>query len=92
MRLTALIAGLILAGCATSPVTPLDEGNYAVTVNSLFGTGSRSRMMDRATEEATDFCAQRGQIAQIRNANETGVMAVTPLSTQIIFKCAPPGQ
>lgn len=88
-----LTAGLVLAGCVTSPVTPLDGGDYLVAVHTFFGVSTPSALVDHATAQAVAFCSKRGETAQLVKAVGTGVPGLTNLSSDVVFRCvaaAPP--
>jgi len=81
---------LLAAGCVTSPVVPLDDGNYVSSVHTFFGATTRSQLVDKATSEAQDYCAQQGKVAHVKNAVGTGYVGLTNLSSNVVFSCETP--
>jgi uncharacterized protein (UPF0333 family) len=87
MRYLILTAVLVLTGCITAPVVPLDEGNYLASVHTMFGLTSPRALNAKAADEADEYCAQTGRTAHIKNRLSTGVVGLTNLSGNVVFSC-----
>src|SRR5258708_5571933 len=87
MRYLILTAVLILTGCVTSPVVPLDDGNYMVSIHARYGLISPRTLLMKAADEADDYCALTGKTAHIIS---TGVPGFTNLSGNVFFTCIAP--
>lgn len=70
MKKTAL-ACLVLAGCATnSGVVPIGPDSYLVSRQAGTGAGGLGTLKVEAIQEANQFCAKSGKIAQITSSSE----------------------
>lgn len=89
-KIFVLTAAIALAGCVTSPVQPLTEGTYTVSINTAFGVTSQGALLDKATRKADEFCAKQGQVAHLINQNGAGVTGLTNIGVTIAFSCVAP--
>jgi hypothetical protein len=85
-----LILTLALTGCVTSPVVKLDEGNYLVSVHTVFGLNPPRGLKAKAADEADEYCAQSGKTAHIKNWFGTGLPPFSTLSGDVVFTCIAP--
>lgn len=91
---TAIIvsAALLLAGCASTGVIPMDRDSYMIAKkDGAPGLGVSLSNKGEVYREANDFCRTKG--LQVETLNEV----VTPAaparlgSTELRFRCVPPG-
>jgi hypothetical protein len=76
-----------LAGCVTSPVAPLGDGAYTVSMQTSFGVTTRSAMQGKLIDEATAYCAKEGKLPLLRNSVSSGVPGLTNVGATIVFSC-----
>lgn len=89
MRYLTLAALLTLAGCVTSPVLPLDDGSYLVSMHTGFSLTPKGTLIEKAAIEAQSFCAKSGNDALIKNSMATGIVGLTSKSASVVFNCVP---
>ena len=82
-----ILTMVLLAGCVTSPVVPLDEGNYLVSIHTIFGLTPPRALTTKAAAQADEYCAQSGGTAHIKNMFGTGVPGLSTLSGNVVFSC-----
>ena len=93
MRVSYLIlcSLLVLSGCASTGIVPMDRGTYMISKQSaagLFGTPDGVRA-DIYTE-ANEFCARTGQAVETVNAEiKAAIPFVRTGSAMLQFKCVP---
>ncbi len=91
MKIAALGVTALLTGCATvSSVATLAPGVYTVSVQDVSTWGSPSQVIDRAAEEADDYCGKQGKTASLVNTVNSGRRGILPLQNTIVFRCEMP--
>lgn len=85
-----LILGLAsLAACSTvTEVTPTGQNTYMVGSNARGGFTSDAAVKQLAIQRANDFCAAKGQVAQVTSSTSSGVQMWTPQNAEVQFTCA----
>jgi hypothetical protein len=90
MRYVILIS-LLLIGCSTSDPIRLGDNRYMISTTSYTGLSTRAGQIQRAMDDANDFCAKRGKVAQLQSDNSQGQPTVTPVSENVVFTCVTAG-
>jgi hypothetical protein len=90
MRYLLLTALLAIAGCVTSPVMPLDDGSYLVSMHTAFSITPKGTLIEKAAIEAQAFCAKSGKDALVKNSQATGIFGVTSKNANVVFTCVAP--
>jgi len=90
MRYVILIS-LLLMGCSTSDPIRVGENRYMISTTNYIGLSTRAGQIQRAMDDANDFCAKRGRVAQLQTDNSEGQPAVTPVSENVVFTCVTAG-
>lgn len=91
MRYLIPAALLTLAGCVTSPVVPLDDGSYLVSMHTAFSLTPKDTLIEKTAVEAQAFCAKSGKDAHIKQSVATGTVGLTSKSANVVFTCVAPG-
>jgi predicted small secreted protein len=86
MKLLLLAAAVIvLAGCATTAdVLPTGKNTFMVSTTGAYGRDTQSA----AIKIANAFCAGRGQVATIRETQNTGIRGYTITTGTVQFTCS----
>lgn len=89
MRLLVLIGmSIFLAGCQTAyDVQDLGGGRYGVSSLACPACGGTAQSAKLAYEQATEFCAIKGQIVMTESQNNAMANAVGAGRTDMIFAC-----
>lgn len=88
MKIAIIGIAALLTGCASvSPIATLEPGVYTLSVQNVSSFGSRSQVIDKATEEASDFCGKQGKSAHLVNAMDNGTPGFATLQSTIVFRC-----
>lgn len=89
MRLLVLIGmSIFLAGCQTAyDVQDLGGGRYGVSSLACPACGGTAQSAKLAYEQATEFCAAKGQIVITESQNNAMANAVGAGRTDMIFAC-----
>lgn len=90
MRSLTLLALLTLTACVTSPITPLDDGSYLVSMHTGFSLMPKDALIEKTAVQAQTFCAQSGTNALIKNSGATGIVGLTSKSANVVFRCVAP--
>lgn len=90
MRSLTLAALLVLAGCVTSPVVPLDDGSYLVSMHTGLGSMPKSTLIEKTAVKAQEFCAMSGKNALIKTSQASGIWGLTSQSANVVFTCVAP--
>ncbi len=90
MRVTSLIALLLLGACAThADVQDVGHGRHSLVAVSSSGGYIGSH--EEAVERANDYCSRLRQIAVIEGFDDTpGVGPEGEHMSRMVFTCAPP--
>ena len=93
MRLLLLIGmGVFLSGCQTaSNVQDLGGGRYGVSSLACPACGGTAQSAKLAYEQASEFCAAKGQIVITESQNNEMANAVGAGRTDMIFACVDQG-
>jgi hypothetical protein len=86
MRYTILIS-LLLMGCSTSDPIRVGDNRYMISTTNYIGLSTRAGQIQRAMDDANDFCRKRGKVAQLQSDSSQGQPAVTPVSENVVFTC-----
>lgn len=87
MKGFTIAAALLLAGCTVSPVRPFDDDYSIVTAQNLMGMSSGGHETLRAMDQAQTYCAGRSMVPLMKSHAESGVPALTALTSTVVFKC-----
>jgi hypothetical protein len=87
----AILTSLLLLGCSTSDPIRLGDNRYMISTTNYTGLSTRAGQIQRAMDDANDFCAKRGKVAQLQGDNSQGQPAVTPVSEDVVFACVTAG-
>lgn len=90
MRYAILIC-LLIAGCSTSDPIRVGDNRYMISTTNYTGLSTRAGQIQRAMDDANDFCAKRGRVAQLQSDNGQGMPGVTPVSENVYFTCVNAG-
>jgi hypothetical protein len=82
----------MLAGCASTGVVPVDQGEYMISKQSAAGMfGTPAGVEADIYQEANAFCAARQQVLQtIDVQTQNAVPFVHEGSATLHFRCVPP--
>lgn len=83
MRICLIV--LLLAGCATHPVTQNSPDTFSVVSDNALGF--RGRTEAKAMKSANAFCAQRGKVVQLKDTDGRGSALTGGASTRLVFTC-----
>ena len=86
MRYAILIC-LLLMGCSTSDPIRVGDNRYMISTTNYTGFSTRAGQIQRAMDDANDFCAKRDKVAQLQSDESQGQPAVTPVSENVVFTC-----
>lgn len=87
MKAWMLVLGMLLAGCVTSPVQPLDDGYNVITTQDWTTLSTGQVQTNRAMKQASAYCSSNGKVAVLKSSSETGITGITPLASTVVFKC-----
>lgn len=83
----AIFISLFLIGCSTSDPIRVGDNRYMISTTNYTGWSTRAGQIQRAMDDANDFCHKRGQIAQLLRDSSQGQPAMTPVSESVVFTC-----
>jgi hypothetical protein len=83
----AILISLFLVGCSTSDPIRVGDNRYMISTTSYTGWTTRAGQIQRAMDDANDFCRRRGMVAQLQSDRSQGQPAVTPVSESVVFMC-----
>ncbi len=79
-----VLAMMLLGGCAShSQIEPVQSGRYRI---SALGVQGPADAAERAGEDAENFCAERGERAQILDVTR-GSWLAEPTQVTVMFTC-----
>lgn len=84
-RIAVLV--LILTGCVTSPVVPLEDGSYLVSMHTGLSFTRNDTLIEKTAVKAQAYCAQSGKDALIKTSLATGLWGLTSKNANVIFTC-----
>jgi hypothetical protein len=87
----AILISLLLVGCSTSDPIRVGDNRYMISTTSYTGWSTRAGQIQRAMDDANDFCRRRGRVAQLLSDNSQGQPAITPVSENVVFTCVAAG-
>jgi hypothetical protein len=88
--LTLFTGTLILGGCTSSGVVPMDKGTYLITRRSAqIGTGTPVGTKAKVYSEANEFCARNGMTVETVNLQVNTTLVANPGSVELQFRCVP---
>jgi uncharacterized protein YcfL len=83
----AILISLLLVGCSTSDPIRVGDNRYMISTTRYTGWSTRAGQIQRAMDDANDFCLKRGKVAQLQSDSSQGQPAVTPVSENVVFTC-----
>ncbi len=88
----AMVVSLLLVGCSTTEPIRVGDDRYMISTTNYTGLSTRSGQIERAMDDANDFCAKKGKVAQMQGDGRQGQMvdgqpAVAPVSESVVFTC-----
>lgn len=87
MRYLIPAALLVLTGCVTSPIVPLDDGSYLVSMHTALSLTSKDALIEKTAIKAQDYCAKSGRDALVKTSLATGLWGLTSKNANVIFTC-----
>ena len=89
VSIAATLAGLALAGCASSGVRPADGDTYLVSKKNTGGMfGNAEALKGDLYEEANAFCRGQGRVVQTVSAShESAIPFVRMGGASLQFRC-----
>jgi len=90
--IAVVFAVLILAGCQSTGVVPMDQDSYFIgKKDGSPGIGVSLTNKAAVYREANDFCRKKGLEVKTLNLTVTPAMPARLGSTELQFRCVPPG-
>lgn len=87
-----VFAALVLAGCASTGVIPMDGNSYFIgKKDGTPGLGVSLSNKAEVYSEANAFCRQKGHEVQTLKVTVKSARPAMLGSTELTFKCVPPG-
>ena len=83
----AFLISLLLLGCSTSDPIRVGDNRYMISTTSYTGWTTRAGQIQRAMDDANDFCAKSGRVAQLQSDRSQGQLEVTPVTENVVFTC-----
>lgn len=88
MKTALLICAALLAACSTvSEVVPTGKDTYMVGSQARGGFTGDAEVKALAVKRANEFCAAKGQRAQVTNSTSSGTQGWTPQNSEVQFAC-----
>lgn len=89
---TLVIASIMLIGCTSTGVIPMDQDSYYIGKKDHSpGLGVSLSNKAEVYEEANAFCRAKGLEVKVLNEIVTPSAPARFGSTELYFKCVPPG-
>jgi hypothetical protein len=85
--LLSFLLSLLLTGCSTSDPIRIGDNRYMISTTNYTGLSTRTGQIQRAMDDANDFCAKKGKVAQLQSDDSRGQVAATPVSESVVFTC-----
>ena len=87
-----IVVSLLLVGCSTTDPIRVGEDRYMISTTNYTGLSTRSGQIERAMDDANDFCAKKGKVAQMQGDGREGQPSegqpvVAPVSESVVFTC-----
>jgi hypothetical protein len=83
----AILISLLLMGCSTSDPIRVGDNRYMILTTNYTGLSTQAGQIQRAMDDANDFCAKSGKVAQLQSEQSQGQPAVTPVTENVVFTC-----
>jgi hypothetical protein len=88
----AIAVSLLLVGCTTSDPIRVGEDRYMISTTNYTGLSTRTGQIERAMDDANEFCAKKGKVAQMQGDGREGQPPegqppVAPVSESVVFSC-----
>ena len=91
-RIVVSLAAVIMAGCASTGVIPVDQDSYMIgKKDGSPGLGVSLTNKADVYREANDFCKAKGLEVKTLQVTTTPSRPEQLGSTELHFKCVPPG-
>lgn len=88
MKFIVIISAGLLAACSTvSEVVPTGKDSYMVGSQARGGLTGDAEVKALAVKRANEFCAAKGQRAQVTNSSSSGTQGWTPQNSEVQFTC-----
>lgn len=88
--LVVIGATLIVCGCASSGVVPMDKGTFLITKRSgQVGTGAPVGDKAQVYREANAYCESKGMAVETLDFQMKNSELARPGNVTLQFKCAP---
>ena len=88
MKYTSIFLPMLLVGCASSGVIPLNSDEFIVSKNTAkVGGGISASAASEVHEEANDFCSKRGKKVERIDLQLTPGRMGSMGSVSLQFKC-----
>ncbi len=87
----AILMALLLVGCSTSDPIRVGDNRYMIMTTAYTVFSSQAGQIQRAMDDANDFCARSGKVAQLQSDRSHGQPAVTPVTENVVFTCVSAG-
>ena len=92
MGVSVVLTVWILSGCQSTGVVPMDEDSYFIgKKDGSPGIGVSLSNKAAVYREANDFCRKKGLEVKTLNVTVTPAMPARLGSTELRFRCVPPG-
>jgi hypothetical protein len=92
LGVTVVFTVLILSGCQSTGVVPMDQDSYFIgKKDGSPGIGVSLSNKAAVYREANDFCRKNGLEVKTLNVTVTPAMPARLGSTELQFRCVPPG-
>jgi len=88
----AIVAALSIAGCASTGVVPVDQDSFMIgKKDGTPGLGVSLKNKAEVYKEANEFCQAKGLEVKTLQVTTTPARPAQLGSTELHFKCVPPG-
>ena len=88
MKTWLVFLALVLTGCASTGVVPMDKDTYMVAKRSAqVGFGPADSVKADVYREATDFCAKQNKKLETAKLDMTNSGFARPASASLEFRC-----
>ncbi len=88
MKAISCCAALLLVGCASTGVVPMDKGTFLIGKKSAqVGFGPPIGVKGEVYTEANQFCAKEGKVVETVKLEETNSGFAKPAAVSLQFRC-----
>jgi hypothetical protein len=88
LRLSSVVAVIIVAGCVTVPsnVVPVGKDTYQLSMTGV-GFATQANTNVKALKTASDYCDKLGKHLVTQRNSESGVYGWSPRQSNLTFLC-----